>query len=416
MFTEPTTFILGAGASWHYGYPTGADLIDQVLERAMDSGFFQRSISNDRNNLTKPLSQKIIQLADFDSPLFVNYDFYDTATANQMLEGIYGHLNDKNNNLRFKLATINPLVIDSFLSENSSISDIGRFNIARAILECDAREYRLQYNINRDQKPDHEINPPDIKKKIFRKTDDWYRFLIYKIVKGCETIDDLLGQAEYLKIITFNYDISLEKRLYSALMKIDIFDKKKDVSEAIELQEKQRKIKQFISDIVIHVYGSISDEYDQRSYGVEIHNPENAAFDCENLDFLLDSYKGLELISPKDNSQNVIDRGEVCSDWLGKSNYIYILGFGFDEQNSKIIGLGDVFQKNGKTVYFTNFGNSDVVNKRFEKLIFGTNHSGCHQLFLNNGVAFRPDNLSRVLYIEKSINNVYDALDKDFDL
>jgi hypothetical protein len=28
MFTEPTVLILGAGASWHYGYPTGEEMLE----------------------------------------------------------------------------------------------------------------------------------------------------------------------------------------------------------------------------------------------------------------------------------------------------------------------------------------------------------------------------------------------------
>jgi hypothetical protein len=32
MFRVPTVFILGAGASWHYGYPTGEDLVKMVIE------------------------------------------------------------------------------------------------------------------------------------------------------------------------------------------------------------------------------------------------------------------------------------------------------------------------------------------------------------------------------------------------
>jgi hypothetical protein len=46
MFTEPTTFILGAGASWHYGYPTGADLIQKTIENA-NQNFFSQTFSDD---------------------------------------------------------------------------------------------------------------------------------------------------------------------------------------------------------------------------------------------------------------------------------------------------------------------------------------------------------------------------------
>lgn len=40
MFTEPTVFILGAGASWHYGYPTGEKLVEHVIAAATRAADF----------------------------------------------------------------------------------------------------------------------------------------------------------------------------------------------------------------------------------------------------------------------------------------------------------------------------------------------------------------------------------------
>jgi hypothetical protein len=34
MFDPKTVFILGAGASWHYGYPTGQALVKKVITKA----------------------------------------------------------------------------------------------------------------------------------------------------------------------------------------------------------------------------------------------------------------------------------------------------------------------------------------------------------------------------------------------
>jgi len=34
MFTSETVFVLGAGASWHYGYPTGEGLVKKVVQKA----------------------------------------------------------------------------------------------------------------------------------------------------------------------------------------------------------------------------------------------------------------------------------------------------------------------------------------------------------------------------------------------
>src|ERR1700730_14065344 len=54
MFKEPTVFILGAGASWHYGYPTGEALVKKVIEKAsIAERFFEHgygSMLGDRPN------------------------------------------------------------------------------------------------------------------------------------------------------------------------------------------------------------------------------------------------------------------------------------------------------------------------------------------------------------------------------
>ena len=36
MFTEKTAIVLGAGASWHYSYPTGEDLIKNIIKTAKE--------------------------------------------------------------------------------------------------------------------------------------------------------------------------------------------------------------------------------------------------------------------------------------------------------------------------------------------------------------------------------------------
>lgn len=60
MFTKPTVFILGAGASCHYGYPTGNDLVRQVGQRARK---FAQNIDNFYNKATSEyiiLGQNIV--------------------------------------------------------------------------------------------------------------------------------------------------------------------------------------------------------------------------------------------------------------------------------------------------------------------------------------------------------------------
>jgi hypothetical protein len=43
MFDAKTVFIIGAGASWHYGYPTGEQLVSQVIQKAkIAEAYFSR--------------------------------------------------------------------------------------------------------------------------------------------------------------------------------------------------------------------------------------------------------------------------------------------------------------------------------------------------------------------------------------
>jgi hypothetical protein len=47
MFDKPTVFILGAGASWHYGYPTGEELVKMVIKTAGRLGDFCQACMRD---------------------------------------------------------------------------------------------------------------------------------------------------------------------------------------------------------------------------------------------------------------------------------------------------------------------------------------------------------------------------------
>ncbi len=46
MFTNKTVFILGAGASWHYGYPTGEDLVKKVIKKSQEMANFFKNSAN----------------------------------------------------------------------------------------------------------------------------------------------------------------------------------------------------------------------------------------------------------------------------------------------------------------------------------------------------------------------------------
>ena len=106
-----------------------------------------------------------------------------------------------------RLDQINPLVIDYFLEQNQTLQSIGKLMIAWVILEREANHFETSKNYNRPQ-------PSNAK-------DDWVRFILHALLDNCKSIDHLCKNK--VTFITFNYDISLERNLYTRLCAIDLF-------------------------------------------------------------------------------------------------------------------------------------------------------------------------------------------------
>jgi hypothetical protein len=94
---------------------------------------------------------------------------------------------------------VNGVIIDHFLAWNDTLRPIGKLMIAAAILECEAMWLRVRKNQNR--RHSGSVAPVEYH-------DDWYRFIIHKLVYGCVSSADLLENN--VRFITFNYDTSLE--------------------------------------------------------------------------------------------------------------------------------------------------------------------------------------------------------------
>ena len=148
MYSEETVFIIGAGASWHYGYPTGAALIDQMISWAN---------SLNKENLGATIAALVPQPVSF---------YTWQMTWPRLFQNV--------EELRQKLIASNPLVIDYFLGHNPDLHVAGKFLIALAILECEFYSHRSNANYKY-----RNINRvPSDKPKSFRDNDDWYRYIV----------------------------------------------------------------------------------------------------------------------------------------------------------------------------------------------------------------------------------------------
>lgn len=265
-------------------------------------------------------------------------------------------------------------MIDYYLGWNAHLQPIGRLLIAWVILECEKTYLELGGNINQqerlsaspfksEQLAGHEC---DVKKF----NDDWCRFVIHNLAINCTTSSDLLKNE--VSFVTFNYDVSLEVALHKGLGHIRLFKEEDDV------------ITKFLgAGRIKHIYGEVRDVPPvdlpdvkwERSTG---HGIEQYQLDYkEFLDAVYEKSLSIRVIDPKDKKadRDVIDAARKEID---DAEIVYILGYGFDKNNSERLGLSKSLHYDSsstkKHVLFTNFGNQDRIRKRASGIFLGRPH------------------------------------------
>src|SRR5579859_2195639 len=137
MFRKKTVFILGAGASTHYGYPTGEKLVEQVIKLAGDAATYFSSALTERNQIELNVRPRVITR---NSPQQVSTDQVQNEwkTASEEFQA-----------LTDRLRAAHPLVIDYFLDHNPDFEAVGKFCIAWALLHAESnfRDHH-QKNLN----------------------------------------------------------------------------------------------------------------------------------------------------------------------------------------------------------------------------------------------------------------------------
>jgi hypothetical protein len=347
MYTDNTVIITGAGASCHYGYPTGAGLIEEIFTASESL----------RTCFSYCKSQGIAN----DSKLLLNSDFTTLMhNINDFTDRIY---------------KANPVVIDYFIADNNQYKDEARFLIAYIILKHEA-EFDHNYRNG-------------------RRNNDWIRFIIEKICRDCrESFDILINK---IKFVTFNYDTTIEKRLRTALSARSSFTEK--------------DIEQFLAgNRVVHVYGAVMDGpgLDFVDFAACLAQGNLKHFSITPfLDAIFDSAKQLRVINPHDKDSEK-DAIEEASRFINESKDIYILGYGFDHNNNKRIGLDQLV-------------NSSMAGES-PKIINFTNYLGARAVYRNTCELFTgkkgefPPNEFGGAHIRYSDSDVYGALATHFPL
>ena len=184
MIEKDTVFILGAGASCHYGYPTGESLIEQIVKMANKlsayCGFRLKS------------GQVVQSIPDYAAAKCGSKSETKGAIA------AWNAVIEECEELVKRIETVRPLVIDYFLAWNEKLRPIGKLMIAAVILECETKSLLKEH-----------------------RWSDWYRFLVHKIASNCNSSADILKNNVHF--VTFNYDVSLEYHLWRSLSSIELF-------------------------------------------------------------------------------------------------------------------------------------------------------------------------------------------------
>jgi hypothetical protein len=399
-----TVFILGAGASWHYGYPTGEELVKKVIAKArMATQHFTTVLNSPAGGV--PIRPQYI-MRNSPDPLPDGLD---------RMKAQWGNAIDECNDLISRLKTVDPLVIDYFLGQNPHLGDIGKFFISWVLLECEAVFLKYEINNNRRELLLRTSDTADRYKAssiqhLRKYNDNWYRFLIHKLVTGCPDADSLLDNK--VTFVTFNYDVSLEFQIFRGLSSIAQFAQNNTVGKFFE------------GNRFIHIYGKLRENaiaepplFDLNLLGgvtisdakPQLPPPQLWNATVALFDTVYEASKGIRTMAP--HEKTVETAAECARHAIEEANCVYILGYGFDESNSQLLDLPNslALEKTHKTVLFTNFENHNRVNKKASTVFFGPP---------DRLLSDKPTILGALTgnYLcEKSSGNVYDALALDFD-
>ncbi len=352
---EKLVFVLGAGASSHFGYPLGSQLI-----KAME--MFLKTISvRNKNEYEKD---------------------GNIQRAREFLTQIQSY---------------NPLNIDYYLHNNPDEEEMGKRLIEATILHC--QNSKLFKHNTRE-----EIwwkKTMVLSEKKYVNSANWVKFIHHKIVANCKTVDDVIKELNDITIITFNYDLSFEQALW------EYFKKSKF--------EKVREFlfSQFYEKNVIHINGKVSNK---NLNGEPVKDDyECLNFDADGdqayTRFLQSDGGGIEIVGVDKAKPN-----SLAVERIKEAHLLYLLGYAFDEFNNYVIGLDTPFQLGNKNFnfYYTNMAGGAIVDSKVRSFFdpydirsFGAD-SRIKQAFRT-----REDDAQLYGNIVKSEKNVYKALEED---
>jgi len=299
MKNKKTVFVLGAGASCPYGYPSGAHLREHIC------------LSTGHPNL-KDLAQAI----EKDGLPSVG-DFKKTFESSSTKS------------------------IDLFMTRNPKLAPVGKYIIAFEIFKAEAkslfRERAKQVQEHYKQaKPRGEVY---LLRKDFQG-DDWYSYLFDRLTEGIVVKDALPDFSDgKVSFVTFNYDRALEYFMYESFR-----------NSFTEVPE--HRVIQCLKNLkILHIYGQTAPlKWQDSEKGVHYAPQIEEAL-------LQTAATNIKTIYEQKESPELAEAQNL----LKQAKEIFFLGFGYAPENMDVLGLpglipqacwvyGTAFGENGKEV------------------------------------------------------------------
>jgi hypothetical protein len=276
MITRKTVLVLGAGASVPYGFPTDNELAKQVCSVAGAS-------------YTRNWCDGFIEHLKGAAP--------EEAAS-------WSNLSQRMADLQNALQVARPCSIDKFLEGRPDLADVGRLAISTVLLRAEG----------------------DFKPRLWSDVTEghWYDLLKSRMFGPLEEF-----ARNKIRIITFNYERSLEFYLFTSLRPHygpDVPDDK--------YYETMHRIP------LLHVYGSL---------GPLPWQPSDGAIPYGTRDYgeTLRASKGI-LIFREGSGDEAQQNLEKAKEWLQWADRILFLGFGFREDNVERLALAGVLKPRQK--------------------------------------------------------------------
>ena len=284
--------VLGAGASYPYGFPLGFELLTKIRDRcqqiAAEGDLGNDDIRDEFSRSTGRGDEYIVRPTNGEESLRISFDDFGALAK--------------------AIDISKPLSIDSFLNSNrnASFAFIARLIIADELLKA---EYALGVNGRVREEVDHGMNV---------ENDDWLVPLMDRLTSRLPFESLSLNQ---LSIVTFNYDRSFEYLLTIRL--------------AARYGVSRDEAETYVNTLPIHhVYGSLGKFSLEAMADLHSRRSEDLRHILDSHDRRLNAARSIRLMYDDRDKDD-----KHLKELVRHAQHIMFLGFGFDDMNLRTIGI-----------------------------------------------------------------------------